>query len=229
MKLYYHPVSTACRPVMMLAADENIQLDYQLVDLFSGEHMKEPYGAINPNRQIPVLEDGDFRMTESSAILKYLADKTGSSTYPKDLQKRARVNELMDWFNTGCYRDLGYGLIYSQLFPHHKRASDEIHAGTVEWGRAKACGWLSTLDTAILSPKNKYLTGNDVTIADYFGIAILTVGEVIHIDYKGFPNIARYVANMKARPNWEKVNAPFYQHFVTPFKDKQFVGLEQAA
>jgi len=80
MKLYYHPVSTACRPVMMLAADENIQLDYQLVDLFSGEHMKEPYGAINPNRQIPVLEDGDFRMTESSAILKYLADKTGSST-----------------------------------------------------------------------------------------------------------------------------------------------------
>src|SRR5262249_7425111 len=134
MKLYYHPVSTACRPVMMLAADDNIALEYVTVDLFTGEHMKEPYGKINPNRQIPVLEDGDFRMTESSAILKYLAEKTGSASYPKDLQKRARVNETMDWFNTGCYRDLGYGLIYAQLFPHHKRPTDEIHAATVEWG-----------------------------------------------------------------------------------------------
>ncbi len=228
MKLYYHPVSTTCRPIMMLAADDNIPLDYQVVDLFTGEHMQEPYGAINPNRQIPVLEDGDFRLTESSTILKYLADKAGSAAYPKDLQQRARVNERMDWFNTGCYRDLGYGLIYSQLFPHHKRPTDEVHAATIEWGRDRACGWLQTLDTAIIG-SNKYLCGNELTIADYFGVAMLTVGEVIHLDYSKFPNISRFIATMKARPNWEKVNAPFYQYFVSPFKEKQFAGLEKAA
>lgn len=228
MKLYYHPVSTTCRPIMMLAADENIALDYQVVDLFTGEHMKEPYTEVNPNRQIPVLEDGDFRMTESSAILKYVAEKAGSSTYPKDLQKRARINERMDWFNTGCYRDLGYGLIYPQLFPNLKRPSDEVHNATIEWGRIKACGWLGVLDQSIIG-SNKYLCGNELTIADYFGVAILTAGEVIHLDYSKYPNVERFIATMKARPNWEKVNAPFYQYFVGPFKDKKFAGLEAVA
>jgi glutathione S-transferase len=227
MKLYYHPVSTTCRPIMMLAADDNIALDYQVVDLFTGEHMKEPYEKINPNKQIPVLEDGNFRLTESSSILKYLAEKAGSDKYPKDLQKRARINERMDWFNTGCYRDLGYGLIYPQIFPSLKRPSDEIHNATVEWGRGKACGWLTTLDQWVIG-NNQFLCGNELTIADYFGVAILTVGEVIHLDYSKYPNVMRFIANMKARPNWEKVNAPFYQYFVSPFKEQKFAGLEAA-
>ena len=228
MKLYYHPVSTTCRPIMMLAADDKIDLEYQVVDLFTGEHMKEPYAQINPNRLIPVLDDGDFRLTESSAILKYVAEKAGSASYPKDLQKRARINERMDWFNTGCYRDLGYGLIYPQLFPNLKRPNDEQQQAVIEWGRDKACGWLDTLDKAIIG-SNKFLCGNDLTIADYFGAAILTVGEVIHIDYSKYPNVTRFIANMKALPNWEKVNAPFYQYFVGPYKEAKFAGLERAA
>jgi glutathione S-transferase len=70
MKLYYHPVSTVCRPIMLFAADSGIALDYELVDLMTGEHMQDRYAAINPSRLVPTLEDGDFRMTESSAILK---------------------------------------------------------------------------------------------------------------------------------------------------------------
>jgi glutathione S-transferase len=225
MKLYYHPVSTTCRPIMMLAADDNIDLEYQVVDLFTGEHMKEPYTTINPNCQIPTLDDGDFRMTESSAILKYLAEKAGSPAYPKDLKQRARINERMDWLNTGFYRDLGYGLIYPQLFPSMKRANDDNHKAVIDWGRDKACGWLQTLDRTIIG-STKYLCGNDLTIADYFGIAMLTVGEVVHLDYSKYPNVTRFIATMKARPNWEKVNAPFYQYFVSPFKEKQFAGLE---
>ena len=101
MKLYYHPVSTVSRPIVLFAADNAIALDYQVVDLMTGEHMGTPFSTINPSRQVPVLEDGDFRHTESSAILKYLADKIDSPAYPKDLRRRARVNEMMDWLNTG--------------------------------------------------------------------------------------------------------------------------------
>jgi glutathione S-transferase len=46
---------------------------------------------------VPVLEDGDFRLTEGSAILKYLADSIDSPAYPKGLKERARVNEMMEW------------------------------------------------------------------------------------------------------------------------------------
>src|SRR5262249_14786517 len=115
MKLYMHPASTACRPVMLFAAESNIPLDNEMVDVMTGAHHREPYATLNPNRLIPLLEDGDFRLTESSAILKYLADKTNSPAYPKDLKLRARVNEMMDWLNVNFYRDFGYGLVYPQL------------------------------------------------------------------------------------------------------------------
>ena len=69
MKIYYHPASTTSRPIMLFAAEAGIHADFQVVDLFTGEHYKPPYEAINPNHLVPVLEDGDFRLTESSAIL----------------------------------------------------------------------------------------------------------------------------------------------------------------
>ena len=138
MKLYYHPVSTVSRPVVLFAADSGIRarLPGRRPD-DRRAHEAEPYGAINPSRLVPVLEDGDFRLTESSAILKYLADKIDSPAYPKDLRRRARVNEMMDWLNTGFYRDFGYGLVYPQIFPHQKRRSDEAHAGDGRMGQGE--------------------------------------------------------------------------------------------
>jgi glutathione S-transferase len=207
MKLYYHPISTTCRPIMLLAAEQGIPLDLQVVDLFTGEHTQAPYGAINPNHLVPVLEDGDFRLTESSAIMKYLADKVGSPLYPKDLQQRARVNERMDWINTQLARDFCFGLVFPQIFPHHKRRSEEAHDATLQWGKAHAQVWLKVLDEHILGPGNDYLCGGSLTIADYFGAAFLTVGEVVGCEFAGYPNVQRWLARMKALKSWKPVNA----------------------
>jgi len=221
MKLYYHPVSTVSRPVVLFAADTKIPLDLQVVDLMTGEHMKEEYQGINPSRQVPVLEEGSFRLTESSAILKYLADRYESPAYPKDLQKRARVNEMMDWLNTGFYRDFGYGLVYPQIFPHHKRPSDECHSGTVAWGKEKTRFWLSVLDRQLLGSGKKYLCGDEITIADYFAAGMVSLAEVIHCDLAAYPNLKRWYDAMKARPNWSKSNEVFYG-MVGALKDKAF-------
>ena len=109
MKIYYHPASTTSRPLMHFAADSGLQAEFQVVDLFTGEHMGEAYTEVNPNQLVPTLEDGDFRLTESSTILKYLADSIDSPAYPKELKQRARVNEMMDWINTQLCRDFAYG------------------------------------------------------------------------------------------------------------------------
>ena len=66
------------RPVRLFIAESGIQVDEQVVDLMTGEHYQSEFTKVNPNRQVPVLEDGDWRLTESSAILKYLAEKTNS-------------------------------------------------------------------------------------------------------------------------------------------------------
>jgi glutathione S-transferase len=225
MKLYYHPVSTTCRPIMLFAAESGIDLEFELVDLFKGEQLGEAYCAINPSRQVPVLEDGDFRLTESASILRYLADKIGAAAYPKEPEQRARVNERMDWFNTGLYRDLGYGLIYPQVLPHLKRADEKVQAATLAWGRQKSRIWLSVLDEKLIGPRNAFACGDSITLADYLGAAFLTVGEVIRLDYTPWPNVKRWLDGMKARPSWSKVNEGFYAHFVAPYASVPFEGL----
>lgn len=146
MKLYCHPASKTSRMVMLFAAENQVPLELRVVDLFTGEHYQPAFQSITPNHRVPVLEDGDFRRTESSAIQKYLADKTNSPLDPKDTQARARVYERMDWINTQLCRDLAYGTVYPQVFPHHKRRGDEAQDATVQWGKERAQAWLKVRD-----------------------------------------------------------------------------------
>jgi glutathione S-transferase len=224
MKLYMHPISTACRPVFLFAADNNIAMDHELVDLMTGAHMQEPYVSINPNSLVPMLEDGDFKLTESSAILKYLADKIDSPAYPKDLKQRAKVNEAMDWINSQFYREWGYNLCYPQLFPHLKRRSDEAQAATLEVGKQNTKRWLKVLNDYWLGGNKTYLCGNTITIADYFASGIVTLGELIGVDFAPYPNVARWLDVMKKTPNWNKVNEAFYG-LREAMKGQQFVTL----
>jgi glutathione S-transferase len=221
MKLFMHPISMTSRPVRLFIAEQKIPVDEIIVDLFTGEHVKPPYSELNPSCMVPMLEDGDLRLTESSAILKYLADKIGSPTYPKDLKARAKVNEVMDWINTQFYRDWAYNMIYPQIFPNNKRRSDEAQAATVELGQQNAKKWLKVLNDHFIGPKTQYLAGNQITIADYFGAALVTLGETVRIDFSKYPNVQRWLDNMKKLPNWSKINEVFYG-FVESVKQQPF-------
>jgi glutathione S-transferase len=222
MKLYMHPVSMTSRPVRLFIAESGIKLDEELVDLMTGAHYQEPFASFNPNKLVPVLEDGDLKLTESSAILKYLADKIESPAYPKDLKQRAKVNEMMDWLNTNFYRDYAYGFIYPQVFPHHRRPTDEMQSGTVAWGKERTEGWLRLLNDHWIGPTKPYLCGDRITIADYFGSGLVTLGEVVGCDFTAYPNIKRWLDNMKRLPSWPKVNEVFYG-LVDAVKGQSFV------
>jgi glutathione S-transferase len=222
VKIYYHPASTTSRPLMLFAAEQGLDVEFVLVDILTGEHLREPYAQLNPNPLVPTLEDGDFKLTESSAILKYLADKIGSPAYPKGLQERAKVNEMMDWFNTQMCRDMAYGFIYPQIFPGHKREDDAVQAGTLAWGRERTQRWLKVLDEKLIGPHRNFLCGDEITIADYFGASFATLGEVTRCDYSAYPNVTRWLGNMKRLKSWNKVYEAI-DGFAASMKDKPFV------
>ncbi len=224
MKLYIHPVSTTSRIVMLGAEECGAKCDLQVVDLMTGEHTRPPYSDLNPNKLVPLLEDGDFRLSESAAILRYIAEKSGSGAYPQDMRSRARVNEMMDWFNSNLYKDLAYGLVYPQVFPMHERPTPELQQGTLAWHKARAEHWLQILDEKLIGPQKAYLTGDKVTIADYMGAEIIGLGELIGCDYAKYPNISRWMSRMKALPSWKKVNEVF-DGFAASLKDKPFVRI----
>lgn len=224
MKLYMHPVSTTSRPITHFIAENNIPVEFQPVDILKGEHYAEEYSRRNPNRLIPMLEDGDFRLTESATILRYLADKIDSPAYPKDLRPRAKVNEMLDWFNSHFYRDWGYGLVYPQVFPNLKREDPKVQSAILASGQEKSREWLGVLDRHWLGAHKPYLCGEAITIADYFGLSLTTAGELIHCDFAAYPNIARWLRTMKRRPGYAKVYEVF-NGFVEATRNQPFLAL----
>lgn len=225
MKLHHHPASTTSRAVMLFAAESGIALEPVVVDLFTGEHLGERYAAINPNRQVPVLEDDGFRLTECSAILKYLADSVGSPAYPADLRQRARINERMDWFNTQFCRDFAYGFVYPQVFPTHKRPNTYVQGMTLEWHREKARQWLEVLDRHIIGPRQAWVCGDSITLADYLGAPLVALGEVARIDFGPYPNVRRWLGRMKALASWPAVFAAI-DGYAASMADAAFQSLD---
>jgi glutathione S-transferase len=115
----------------------------------------------------------------------------------------------MDWLNTQFYRDFGYGLVYPQLFPHHKRRSDEAHAGAIAWGsKAPKTGCRSST-----------ITGSDqktcISAATNSRSPIISApdwcrsGELVGCDLAAYPNIKRWLDNMRKLKSWDQVNDAF--------------------
>jgi glutathione S-transferase len=74
-------------------------LRYELVDIdmYGGEHKREPFLSLNPFGQMPALEDGEFRIADSHACLVYLARKydAGDRWLPSDAEGEAKVAEWL--------------------------------------------------------------------------------------------------------------------------------------
>ena len=223
VQLYGDKVSTTTRAVLLFCRERGLPVELVTVPLMEGGHHKEPFVALNPNRLVPVLKEDNFVLTESATILRYLADRFDAPEYPKDLRERARVNERMDWLNTNFYREYGYHLIYPQLFPHHLRKPEDANRATVEWGSEKSAQSLAVLDAHWLSA-GKYLCGDKITIADYFGATLVATGELIGVDLSRYPNVSRWMATMKSLKAWKEV-FDAHEGFAQSLRGKTFVTL----
>ncbi len=98
MRLYYHPLSSNSRRVLLTAHQLGLDLDLVAVDLTRAEHKTPDYLRINPNGRVPTLVDDGFELWESHAIMQYLADKSPEQDiYPRDISARADVNRWLFW------------------------------------------------------------------------------------------------------------------------------------
>jgi len=208
MKLYYDPISTTSRAVTLFLADENIAHEEEIVSLYAGDQHKPEFAAINPNMQVPVLVDDDLALAESSAILKYLADKFSSPAYPSDLKVRARVNETMDWFNTGFHLTFCVLTIYPVMVPDFAVHDAATRKYISDISHKRVLRYFDILDRHMIGANN-FVCGNEITIADYLGATYATLGEVVGFDLAPWPNVQRWIAGLKARPSWDAAYAGF--------------------
>jgi glutathione S-transferase len=224
MDLYVNRAATTSRAVLAFCDAAGIGVDIKDIDIMHGEQHQPPFSKLNPNRLVPVLVDDGFVLTEASAILRYLANKVRSPLYPEDLRARARVDELLAWFEANFYKDFGFQFVYPQFLPHHRRSSEEGTRRTIEWGREKSHAWLSVLDGHYLTAGKPYLLGDAFSIADFFGASIASLGELVGCAFEGYDNVRHWYASVIGHPSFVEINTEF-RRFAAALDKRQFVGL----
>ena len=98
MKLYDFALSPNCQKVSALAREVGVPLEIVAVDLFKGEAKTPALLAKNPNGKLPILEDGDYVLWESNAMLAYIAAKADRTDLaPTTPRERAEVDRWTSW------------------------------------------------------------------------------------------------------------------------------------
>src|SRR5258707_343080 len=120
MKLHTFVGSPNSHKVEAVIRHLGLEVDIHHHDPLAGDLRRPEYLALNPNGKVPVLEDGGFVLSESNAIMQYLADKASdSSLFPRDPQLRADVARWQFWelahFN-GAFRVLVIETVIKPLF-----------------------------------------------------------------------------------------------------------------
>jgi glutathione S-transferase len=189
----------------MLIHELGLDVELHAVDFAKGEHKSPAYLARNPNGKVPTLEDGDFWLWESNAIMGYLADKKpGHTLYPMDAHARADVNRWLFWesahFGAACYTLATERVIKPMMM---KLQPDPA---IVAFGESNLARFAAVLETQLKS--KEYVTGR-LSLADLALSADLMYQQPSQIDLKPFPAIDAWFARMQTRDSWKKTTPQY--------------------
>ncbi|XP_017038684.1 glutathione S-transferase 1-like [Drosophila ficusphila] len=211
--LYGFDASPPVRSVLLTLNALDIPFEYKIVNLVSGDHLKPEYLKINPLHTVPTLEDEGFYISDSHAINAYLVSKYGKddSLYPKDLQKRAIVDQRL-------YYDS------SVLISTARALFAPLREGKTEIPKAKFDALekvYRTLDLFLES--NDYLAGKNLTIADFHTTAVLSTAVLfLDVDAAKYPKLVDWILRMKKLPYFEEANGSRMSQVADWLKSKKY-------
>ena len=197
----------------VLWALDEVGQSYDRVDCggaFGGLDTEE-FGRLNPNRKIPVIEDGEFVLWESTAIVRYLAEAYGAgSLSPSDLKARAIAQQWANWCLTTVYADF----ITHTFSPLIRVPAAERDTAAVTAAAARVGKSMQILDGHLAN--TDFLAGSALTFAD------IEVGALMHryftlpIERPALPNATAWYERLQTRPgfqthvmkDWSKMKVP---------------------
>lgn len=174
---------------------EEIELPYRVhrVNLAKGEQRQAKFLKLNASGRIPVLVDQldadseDLVITQSTAILQYLAEKSGK-LLPDSIQLRAKVYEWMHFHAI----DIG-SVIFSAFYLQQRCLPKQIEAA--EQLRNRVYELYGFFDQQLSN--NEYLAGDEYSIADITALpAVITQQERL----TEYANLTRWLQQLKQRP-----------------------------
>lgn len=213
LKFYY---SGAPNPTKVALFLEEAGLPYEpiAVDTRKGDQHKPEFLAINPNAKVPAVVDGDVAVFDSSAILLYLAEKTGKFLPAKTDKARG---ELLSWM---FFVSSGVGPYCGQSVHFRVYAPEKLPYAINRYAY-EAQRHFGILDARLA--KNKYILGDSYTVVDMnvWGWARLIPTVLGEEHWAKFPNLKRLVDEITARPAAQRAIALKDKHkFKTEMDDE---------
>jgi glutathione S-transferase len=205
MKLHVFPPSPRALKVRALVRHLDLDVEEVLVDLFKGGQQQPAYAALNPNKRMPVLEDGDFVLWESNAILQYLAAKEpAGGLWPSDIRGQADVARWLNWeaahWTPAC-TPFAFERVMKKLAGLGEPNPAEIARGEQLFHPLAA-----VLNGHLRG--RKWLLGSDLTIAD-FGVATgLAFMDAAQLPVEKYDEMVRWYHAFRALPGWQKALVP---------------------
>jgi glutathione S-transferase len=200
MRLYYHPLSSCSRRVRLVARHLGLPLELVPVDLFRGEQNAPRFLKLNPNHQVPVLEDGNYVLWESCAIMQYLAEVAqDGSLQPETAQERADSSRWMYW----CGQHF-MPAISSLNWEHSIKKMAGLGAATPsEVARAEALFTEASqvLDTHLA--EREWLCGRRLSLADLAIGAPLADWQRARLPLQPFVHIGRWFQQLGRLECWQ--------------------------
>ncbi|MCA0399793.1 MAG: glutathione S-transferase N-terminal domain-containing protein [Proteobacteria bacterium] len=196
--LYYWPTPNGWK-ISILLEELGLPYDVKLVDITKGAQFEPDFLKISPNNKMPAIVDHEtvggepVAVFESGAILQYLGRKTGK-LYPANERKRIEVDQWLFW-QMG-----GFGPMLGQT--HHFRiyAPEKIEYAINRYTN-EAKRLYGVLDRQLAG--KDYVCG-EYSIADIAIFPWARLWERQGQDIKEFPNVARWLETMNARPAVQK-------------------------
>jgi glutathione S-transferase len=203
MKLYQIALSPNCQKVVALANEVGVPLELAPVDVFKGGARTPAMLAKNPNGKLPILEDGDFVLWESTAMLAYIAVKAGRADLaPTTPRERAEVDRWTSWQNAHfgpAIRKVAFERIVKKLAGLGAPDEAVVKAGMDEFAVTA-----SVLEQSLGS--KEYLCG-PLTIADFALAPYSALTASCGLDLGAYPKASAWLGRMLARDSMKNTMA----------------------
>ncbi len=173
-------------------------LDWEpvFVDFFNGETRSEVWRAeVNEMGEVPVMTDGDLRLTQSGVIQHYVAETTGRFGGATTEEAR-EVLRWQFWDNHKLSSQAGMTRFLMNFLPEEKRPREVI-----DFARKRLEAAYGVLDSHLAG--RDWIVGRDVTVADLSCCSYLFYPEPFGFDRGDWPGIDSWLGRIEALPGWK--------------------------
>lgn len=193
LKLYFDLMSQPSRTLYILL--KSIKCDFvpKFVDLRKAEHYSEEYSKINRFQRVPVIDHDGFVLTESVAILKYLARENiiPENLYPRESKLQARVEEFLEWQHAGIR--LHCAMYFRVAYMNPILTGSPVDLKSAAGYKKRMVASLEDFNTKWLGRGTDFIVGNNITVADLVAACELEQPRMAgYFPEDNFDNIAKW-------------------------------------